>query len=357
MKITKYLFLFSINRFYCVTSNCNKKYYIKNNNNYDLQFLCFSEKECYSLNANIIEVKNKKFVGFGAYHYYDLGSYKHDNKTNTYSVDVLVDRDPSTDLDVCNKCPFDRGNITHLIFSLIYKPFPKKFKATYKGFVSSEDIVKYENGKPTAIYGNYLNIYYDSNPENIKDLSDWLNLFNKRVAKTFGKHNGYTYDVDIKYIIPYYISNNNVKQINNIQNTNFINKGYLYYDLKSYNYNVKNDTYTIDVMEELDPGGDLENIKCPYGEGFLTHLIYSTKYSPEHKIFNAKYKGFMCSVGEYQYKNSKPISFNYIYKGVYYDSNPSIIPNFNMEYFNNLKKEIDEPNKYNYFGVIKDIKN
>lgn len=149
----------------------------------------------------------------------------------------------------------------------------------------------------------------------------------------------------------------NVRYKNNIQNTNFINKGYLYYDLKSYNYNVKNDTYTIDVMEELDPGGDLENIKCPYGEGFLTHLIYSTKYSPKHKFFNAKYKGFMCTVGEYQYKNGKPTSFYYSYKGVYYDSEPSIIPNFNMEYFNNLKKEIDEPNEYNYFGVIKNIKN
>ena len=74
-----------------------------------------------------------------------------------------------------------------------------------ENFFMVGDIVKYENGKPTAIYGNYLNIYYGSNPENIKDLSDWLNLFNKRVAKTFGKHNGYTYDVDIKYIIPYYI--------------------------------------------------------------------------------------------------------------------------------------------------------
>lgn len=182
-----------------------RKYYIKNDSDCCLQFLCFSEKECYNINPSIIKVKDKKFVGFGAYHYYDLSSYKYDKNTNTYYVDILVNRDPFTDLNVCNKSPYDRGNITHLIFSLVYKPFSKKFKATYKGFVSSEDIIKYENGKPTAIYVNYLNIYYDSNPENIKDLSDWLNLFNKRVAKTFGKHNGYTYDVDIKYIIPYYI--------------------------------------------------------------------------------------------------------------------------------------------------------
>ena len=149
----------------------------------------------------------------------------------------------------------------------------------------------------------------------------------------------------------------NIKHKNNLKNTNFINKGYLYYDLKSYHYNVKNDTYKIDVMEELDPGGDLENIKCPYGEGFLTHLIYSTKYSPKHKIFNIKYKGFMCAVGEYQYSNDKPTSFYYSYKGVYYDSNPSIIPDFNIEYFDNLKKEINKPNEYNYFGIVKNIKN
>ena len=54
----------------------------------------------------------------------------------------------------------------------------------------------------------------------------------------------------------------NIKYRNNLKNTNFINKGYLHYDLKSYNYNVKNDTYTINVMEELDPGGDLD-----YGVG------------------------------------------------------------------------------------------
>ena len=61
--------------------------------------------------------------------FYDLSSYKYDKSTNTYSIDILVDRDPSTDLGVCNKSPFDRGNITHLIFSLVYKPFPKNFKA------------------------------------------------------------------------------------------------------------------------------------------------------------------------------------------------------------------------------------
>ncbi len=75
-------------------------------------------------------------------------------------------------------------------------------------------------------------------------------------------------------------------------------------------------------MEELDLGGDLENIKCPYGEGYITHVISSTKYSPKYKVFKAKYKGFMCAVGEYEYKNDKPISFSYKYKEVYITKTP-----------------------------------
>lgn len=143
---------------------------------------------------------------------------------------------------------------------------------------------------------------------------------------------------------------------NKINDTHFMNGGYLDYDLNSYKYNPKEDMYSIDVMEELDPGGDLGNIKCPYGEGYITHVIYLTKYSPKYKFFKAKYKGFMCSIGEYKYENAKPISFHYNYKGVYYDNNSSIITNFNMDYFDNLKKEINSPNEYNYFGFIKNVK-
>ena len=181
-----------------------KKYYIKNTN-YDLKFLCFSEKECYNINPNIIKIKNKEFIGFGTFHYYDLSSYIYNSKTNTYSVDVLIDRDPFTDSNICNKSPYDKGNITHLIFSLVYKPFPKKFKAIYKGFVSSEDIIQYKNGKPVSHHINFLNIYYDKNHNYIKDLKYWLNYFNKEVLKNFGTKYSSNYNIEIEYIIPYYI--------------------------------------------------------------------------------------------------------------------------------------------------------
>ena len=88
-----------------------------------------------------------------------------------------------------------------------------------------------------------------------------------------------------------------IKYKNNLKNTNFIGRGYFYYDLKSYNYDLNNDMYIIDVMEELDPGGDMKNIKCPHGSGFITHLIYSTQYSPKHTFFNAKYEGFIHGAG------------------------------------------------------------
>lgn len=194
--------------FVSIPAFANREYYIKKDSDYNLQFLCFNNSECYSLNSNTIQIKNKKFVGFGDFHYFDLSTYKYDKNTHTYSVDILVDRDPFTDLDVCNKCPYDKGNITHLIFSLIYTPLTKNFHAKYKGFVSSVDVLQYKNGKPFKININYLNLYYDNNPKNIKDLSDWLKFFNKEVVKNFDKNNSLTaYNVEIEYIIPYYLNN------------------------------------------------------------------------------------------------------------------------------------------------------
>ena len=148
----------------------------------------------------------------------------------------------------------------------------------------------------------------------------------------------------------------NKKLQNNLSKTDFINKGYLSYDLKSFKYNPTNDTYIIDVMEELDPGGDMENIKCPYEEGYITHIIFSTKYSPKKKYFKFKYKGFICATGEYKYENSKPIVFYYNYTGIFYNNNPHIIPSLDLGYLNNLKKEINNPDEYNYFGIIQNIK-
>ena len=201
----KKIFLVLIIFFVSLPVFAARKYYIENDMNYNLQFLCFDENECFNITPTILKIKNKEFVGFGNYHYYDISTFKYDKDTQTYSVDILVDRDPSTDLGVCNKSPYDKGNITHLIFSLTYNPSKKKFRATYKGFVTSEDIVQYKNSQPISIKVNYLNIYYDQNTEYIEDLPNWLKFFNKKLAKTIGKPYNYGYDVELEYIIPYYI--------------------------------------------------------------------------------------------------------------------------------------------------------
>ena len=141
---------------------------------------------------------------------------------------------------------------------------------------------------------------------------------------------------------------------NKITDTNFINGGYLKYDLNSYKYEFFKKAHIINVMEELDPSGNTKDIPCPYGEGYITHIITTTKYSPKNKTFVAEYKGFACSVGEYEYEGSKPISFDYNFKGIYYDNNTKLIPNFNMKYFEYLKTQINNPNE-DYFNFIKNI--
>ena len=109
---------------------------------------------------------------------------------------------------------------------------------------------------------------------------------------------------------------------NMLNQTDFIWGGQFSYDLKSF----KNDNgvYLIDILEELDPGGDMEDIKCPYGAGNIYHLIYSTVYSPQQKKFYAKYKGFACSEIVYEYENGEPMSMDYRKTGIYYDNNVSL---------------------------------
>jgi len=200
--------------FYIICLSCNpifaqkQEYFIRKDSEYNTSFLCFSKNECYYTTPTVVKIKNKSFVAFGGFQYYDIDSYKYNSQTDTYSVDIMVDRDPLTDLDICNKSPFDNGNIIHLIFLIEYTPSKKYFSAKYKGFATSEDELVYNNGKPKYITTKYLNIYYDNNPEGLKDLSNWLKFFNKDVVKTLGKPNdSIDYDIEIEYIIPYYIRN------------------------------------------------------------------------------------------------------------------------------------------------------
>ncbi len=203
-KFVLFIFLFFVFSLPAFASK-SQNYYIKKYTDYELEFLCFSARKCYNATPKIITVKGKNFVGFGGYHYYDINSYKHNIGTNTYNVDIVVDRDPSTDLGYYNKCPYDEGDITHLIFSLTYIPNKRHFKATYKGFISTKLMVEYEKGNPVKSYFKYLNVYYDNNPSLAEELQNWLDYFNKNTIKTFGKKYSVDYDIEIKYILKYYI--------------------------------------------------------------------------------------------------------------------------------------------------------
>jgi len=183
----------------------SKSYYIKKDSTHNIEFLCFSAKSCYNATPEIIKVKDKTYVGFGGYHYYDISSYKYNINTNTYNVDIAVDRDPSTDLGYYNKCPYDKGDITHLIFSLAYIPNKRYFNITYKGFISSKLVVEYEKESPVKNYFQHLNVYYDNNPSLIEELQSWLDYYNKNTIKTFRKKYNANYDIEIMYIIKHYI--------------------------------------------------------------------------------------------------------------------------------------------------------
>ena len=200
----KKLFVIICFVFLCLPALARKDYYIKTDKDYNLEFLCFNENECYNSTPDEIKIKNKRFVGFSGFHYFDASTYKYDKSTDTHTVDVMVDRDPSTDLRICNKCPYDRGNITHLIFSLSYTPSKKKFKATYKGFISSEDMMSYKGGYQ-YITVHYLNYYYDKNQKLIADLDEWLEFLNKKMPQRFGTRESSNYDIEIEYIIPRYL--------------------------------------------------------------------------------------------------------------------------------------------------------
>lgn len=190
--------------FLCLPVFAARDYYIRQDKEYQLEFLCFSKDECYCTTPDIIDIKNKKFVGFGGYHYFDTSTYKYDKITDTYTVDVMVNRDPSSDLEVCNKCPYDSGYITHLIFKLSYTPSKKLFKSDYKGFVSSKEVTEYQNGKPMYIYTKFLNLYYNSDPQLISDLNVWKKFF-KEISKKFGTQESSNYDIEIEYILPRYL--------------------------------------------------------------------------------------------------------------------------------------------------------
>lgn len=192
--------------FFILPALAQRDYYIKKDKQYGSTFLCFNKEECYCIDPEIITIKGKKFVSFRGYNFYDISTYKYDKNTDTYTVDMIIDRDASRDNERYSKCPYDNGNITHLIFNITYTPSKEQFKAIYKGFVSTKDILEYKNGQPSAITVNFLNIYYNNNSKLIKEFSEFEAHFEK-AKKTFHKAYGCEYWVEIIYLLKYFLDN------------------------------------------------------------------------------------------------------------------------------------------------------
>ena len=103
--------------FFNLPAFATREYYIKNDTDYDLQFLCFNENECYSINPDIINVKNKQFVGFGNYHYYDISSYKYDVLRKNGSISF---REPSVVTNHKSASICGKHHTAHLPLFLIH---------------------------------------------------------------------------------------------------------------------------------------------------------------------------------------------------------------------------------------------
>ena len=126
--------------FYKKTPIKNIDYYYKDNNT----TICFPHLDdcCSAEPTKISFINNKVFIGLGlGEQLYDISTYKYDKKTDKYTVDMLLDRDFSTDLGYYSQCPYDDGIITHVLFGITYIPSKKIFKAEYKGFLSSKEII------------------------------------------------------------------------------------------------------------------------------------------------------------------------------------------------------------------------
>ena len=145
-----------------------------------------------------------------------------------------------------------------------------------------------------------------------------------------------------------------------INNHKFVSiEGYLYIDLSTYKYNKFLDKYSMNVIETIDPGGDMENIKCPYGNGFVSHLVYSFDYWHKKKYYNTKYKGFVCAEDVVEYENDTPIYHSYKYIDIFYDNNTKLVQPINTksEYLSDMTNMINGPyNEYNFFTFIQNLK-
>ena len=169
---------------------------------YGSDLLCFSEDDCHYVEPHSEIVNNRNLVRFSEDHYYDLSTYKYNKLTDTYRVNLIYDRDPYDEFGFYSKCPYDEGNISHIIFSIKYIPSKQVFKAEYIGFMSSKNIIDEQKGS----IKKFLNMYFTKDANFIPELNDYLKYFNEEAIQTFNSPHGFEYDIEITYLIKKYLS-------------------------------------------------------------------------------------------------------------------------------------------------------
>ena len=111
--------------------------------------------------------------------------------------------------------------------------------------------------------------------------------------------------VDLNNISDYYT---------NFCNLNILDKKYTCYDnncydLSSYRYNKLTKTYYVDMIIDLMNWNEHEEYKSPYGDGYISHLIFEAKKHNNQITF--KCKGFVVGEIIVDYENGKASSAHY----------------------------------------------
>lgn len=111
-----------------------------------------------------------------------------------------------------------------------------------------------------------------------------------------------------------------VNNPSNIYEMNILDKRYTChlnncYDYSSFHYNKINKTYYIDIIMDLMRCNAQQKFLSPYGDGYISHLIFKTKLR-KSKI-NIKCKGFVVGDIVVSYKNNYPSSAHYKIKAIY----------------------------------------
>jgi len=134
----------------------------------------------------------------------------------------------------------------------------------------------------------------------------------------------------------------NENNIINTFNLNILDKKYTCYDyncydFNSFHYNRLTKTYNIEMIMDLMRCNAHQEYLSPYGDGYVTHLIFDTKLNG-NKV-TIKCKGFVTGDVVVDYKNGRASSAHYVINAVH-TGKPVTVKN--IEEFEGISLDKDE---------------